>query len=253
MIDRYANLDSPLHSLDPRWKLLSLFILILVCASVNSPPAVFFAAGAAVIIIILSRVPVRFVFHTLKAPFILLIVMIFFLVITSGGRPLFSLAFITVYIDGLRMAAIICIKALSIMLIFIALFGTSRLNIIMKALSYFGFPRILTGLLLSTYRYIFLSFEDLEKLFVAARLRGLTLRKGIGNIGTTVNILATLLVRSYEQSERTYVAMYLRGFSGEFRTLEEFKAKPIDHAKGSALLIVSALVLFLEYFLRLKR
>ena len=227
-IDRYAKRRSPLHAWDPRYKLASGFALLLVCASVTALDALIVAAGAAVCLILLSRLPVRFVLRVLRAPVIMLAVMLPLLVFTSGGETLWSLAFLCVYREGLLAAGRIAIKSLTMMFLFVAMFATSQLPVALKALEHLKVPPTLLAIMLFTYRYIHLYLEDMQKLLTAAKLRGYRLQRAVRHTGSTSLILVTLLLRSYEQSERVTTAMHLRGFDGSFPTLSCFRRNAAD-------------------------
>jgi len=245
-LDQYAQLRSPLHSWDARWKLIAIAPLIFVGAAVKHPPGLLCAAAVSAAMVIISRLPIRYVLKILKGPFYFIIIMTPVLMLTSGGERLVSWGVISVYRSGLYLAARLAIKALSIMLLFTCLFATARLQESMKAMAFFKLPPILLSLLFFTYRYIFLYFEELGKLLTAARLRGYTLLRGFKGLKSTVSILATLLIRSYEQSERVYAAMTLRGYTGAFPTLCSFKTQIGDVLKTSLLLSFSVLIVYME-------
>jgi cobalt/nickel transport system permease protein len=245
-IDRYADLRSPVHAWDPRFKLASGFVWMLVCASITTPGALAAAAGAAVGLVLLSRLPVRFVLRALRAPLILLALMLPLLVFTSGGQPLWSLGILRVYREGLLAAGHIAAKALTIAILFVALFGTTRLPVALKALEHLKVPPTLLAILLFTYRYIHLYLEDMQKLLTAASLRGYNLRRGIRHAGSTSRIMFTLLLRSYEQSERVAAAMNLRGFNGSFPSLNRFRHTAVDVFLSAVTLGMAGFLLWLE-------
>jgi len=116
----------------------------------------------------------------------------------------------------------------------------------MKALECLKVPRLLIVILLFTYRYIFLYLADLKNLVIAAKLRGYKAHRMVKNIKTVPKIIATLLVRSAEQSERVYAAMCLRGFSGSIKILKQFKATVSDVLKSAFVVIVCIFIIIVE-------
>jgi cobalt/nickel transport system permease protein len=66
------------------------------------------------------------------------------------------------------------------------------------------------------------------------------------HIRTNIGVLVTLLIRSYEQSDRVYSAMQLRGFDGSFHSLEEFTGSAWDTLKTVLVLSAGAAVIALE-------
>jgi energy-coupling factor transporter transmembrane protein EcfT len=71
-------------------------------------------------------------------------------------------------------------------------------------------------------------------------------QREIRNTQSTVGVLVTLLVRSYEQSERVYSAMRLRGFTGLYRTTVELRFTGRDLLKSFTLLAFCAFPIALE-------
>jgi cobalt/nickel transport system permease protein len=244
--DGYANLGSPVHTWAPQYKLPAGFLLILVCASVSEPSALAAAALGALVLIALSRLPVQFVLRMLKAPLLLLALMLPLLVLTAGGQALWSWGFLHLYKDGLILAARIAAKALTVFLLFIGFFSTVRINTALETLEHLRVPSTLLVILLFTYRYIYLYLEDMRRLLTSARLRGYSLQRGLRHIGTSSGILVTLLLRSYEQAERVATAMRLRGFGGSFRGLTRFRRSPADLLAVALTVVWICLLLWLE-------
>jgi cobalt/nickel transport system permease protein len=226
--DSYAHLDSPVHAWEPAFKLPAGFVLILVCASIGKAPALASAALGALVLIAVSRLPVAFVLRMLKAPLVLLVVMLVLLVLTAGGPSLWSWGFVHLYTNGLILAARIAAKSITIILLFVGFFGTLKIHTALQTLERLKVPSTLLAIFLFTYRYIHLYLEDMRKLLTAARLRGSNLQRGVRHIGTSSGILVTLLLKSYEQSERTAAAMNLRGFDGSFPGFSSLRIRTTD-------------------------
>jgi len=56
------------------------------------------------------------------------------------------------------------------------------------------------------------------------------------------NFVGTLLVRSFERTERIYKAMLSKGYQGEFHTLVEFEAQGKDWLKAALVLVMAGLL-----------
>ena len=241
------NRESSLHSWDARWKCLTVFSYIFFCAFVNKPYSLVLIAIASVLLVLFARVPLRKVMQSLKPLLFLLLIMFPVISLTSGSGAIYSFGIIKVYREGLFFAGIITVRAFSIVLATIALFGSTKFSIIMNVWEFFRVPPAISAIFLFTYRYIFLYLENLHKLLTAARLRGYRLLRGIKHIKNTVSILVTLLIRSYEQSERVFYAMRLRGFSGSFRSIGSFSAGWRDIVKSGIFIILFALIIWIEF------
>jgi cobalt/nickel transport system permease protein len=198
------------------------------------------------VLIAFSRLPVLFVLRLLRTPLVLLALMLPLLVLTAGGPALWSWRFLHLYSEGFVLAARIAAKALTVFLLFVGFFATVRLNRALHALERLRVPSSLLAILLFTYRYIYLYLEDMGKLLSAARLRGYSLQRGLRHLSTSSGILVSLLLRSYEQSERVAAAMGLRGFDGSFKSLASFRRSPADLLGVVLTVVWICLLLWLE-------
>lgn len=213
---------------DYRWKLVSLTILVFASAYAGKPAAMIAALSVSLIINFLTAISPKNIFKSLKPPLLLLLFMSPFILLTPGGELLVQFSFIKIYRESLSLLFSILLKSTSIILIFNALLYKADLTKLMQAMKAVGMPGKLISILISTYRYIFLYREDLAKLFTAARLRAYSMRKGFAHMLTSADIMLTLLVRSYEQSERVQAAMVMRGYRGEFHSRENFTSRFSD-------------------------
>jgi cobalt/nickel transport system permease protein len=245
-LDLYAHLQSPVHRWDARWKLVGLGGLAGVAAVLQQPGAIAGAVFIAVVVFLFSRLPLGFGMKRLRAPLLLVLLMAVPLVLTAGGDKLAMLGPIVLSRVGLLLSARIALKIVAVVLLFVALFGTAPLQLTLKAARSWGVPPTFITLFLFTYRYIFLYREDLHKLLTAARLRGYQLHRGIVSLRGTVGLFTTLLIRSYEQSERVAAAMRLRGFTGSYRTVGQFHTKAADVTKLLLSLVAAATCVVLE-------
>lgn len=245
-LDSSSNIKSLIHSWDARLKCFTFFCYILISAFVDNFYSLTIITVVSTLLVFFGRLPLKSVIKSLKPLLLLLIIMFPVISLTSGGEVIYSYGVIDVYRNGIITASVISIRAFSIVLATIVLFGSTRLNIIMKALEFFKIPPTISAIFLFTYRYIFLYIENLNKLLTAAKLRGYRLLHGIKHIKNTVSILVTLLIRSYEQSERVFYAMRLRGFSGSLRSIGSFSIEWLDVVKTGIFIIIFAVIIWIE-------
>ena len=92
--------------------------------------------------------------------------------------------------------------------------------------------------------YIYEIGNDLETMETAMGLRGFRARRpGSRTLSVLASLTGSILVRSYEQSERIYKAMVLRGYGHSLRSHDEFRACPRDViGLGGALLVAVGFV-----------
>jgi len=210
LIDRYYYLDSPIHRLDPRAKLLGIFILIFSIVLLKDLPACILAFLISVAVLLISKIPLRFAFEQLKYGLIFLLA-IFLTMIVFGHRPLEML-----------------LRATSALVLLFVAFATSRFDVSIKALNGIGFPNKLTQILMFAYRYIFVFAEEYEKLSIALRMKCFEKKTNLFTFDTIAKIIASLFIRSYERAENVYKAMVLRGYKGNPAVLSDFRLTPKD-------------------------
>lgn len=245
-IDLYADLKSPIHAWDPRWKIAAFVCFILAAAAADSGITLMIAFGVSAGLTLLARLPVGFVLKSLRYPVFFILLMLPILILTAGGDASWQLGPLTLYRSGAYTAAEIGMRGITVMLAFLVMFSTARIHVTMQALQAMRLPASLVQIFLFTYRYIFLYLDDLRRLRNAARLRGFGLTKGLRRIQNSASLIVVLLIRSLEQSDRVAAAMRLRGFDGTFRSDRTFITTSGDVKKAVALACLSLGILILE-------
>lgn len=76
---------------------------------------------------------------------------------------------------------------------------------------FFRIPGLFIMMLSFFYRYIFLFLDNVHKMQHARDARSFNNKQRF-NLSTVSRMIGSLFIRSYEQSERVYVAMLARGY-----------------------------------------
>lgn len=230
-LEDYAYLDSPIHRWDVRYKLVGLGAIIFGFAIVQNLRLLPFMLGVTLIIFWLSKIPFSYLASRLRYPGVFLLTIAILLPISSGQTVLLDLGLLAVRLEGLLAMLVVVTKFICILTISIVLFGSAPFLKSIKAIRAMGLPSILADMTLLSYRYIFEIGSDLQQMQTAMRLRGFRL-KGYDrrSLSQLAAMAGTMLIRSYEQSERVYHAMTLRGYGhAPVSTLSrEFQAVPAD-------------------------
>ncbi|MCF0140488.1 MAG: PDGLE domain-containing protein [Mogibacterium sp.] len=108
----------------------------------------------------------------------------------------------------LMLKGIFCLMA-SFLLV-----ATTRIEEICSALRLIHIPKLMTSLLLLTYRYISVFVDEIAIMSQSYHLRAPN-QKGI-NISAWGSFLGQLILRSSDKADALYESMKLRGFDGEF-------------------------------------
>lgn len=218
-------------------KIVSFTVLIFLYAFTEKFPALAAGPASAILLMILGTQKPGKILSTLRTPLVFLILMAPFILLTPA----------MVFTERLSLLATIAIRSLTIFSLLAILIGDTDSSTLMTALKNLGIPGKFILILLSTWRYINLYIKDLGQLMTAARIRGFSLTKGLRHIIISADILLTLLLRSYEQSERVQAAMINRGFSGELpRIIRNNAIKKENRLLPLTALLAAVLILILE-------
>ncbi|MDR2877808.1 MAG: cobalt ECF transporter T component CbiQ [Chromatiales bacterium] len=238
-IDRYAHLGSPIQRWDPRFKIAALLLLILAIALLKTLPMAAAALTVAIVILLIAALPMHFVWHGMT--FILVFLIPFFIVmpLTYPGEAAFRVLGLPFALEGLRLAALIFMKALSIVMISFAMFGSSRFDVSMLALQHLKCPRVLVQMLLFTYRYTFVFLDEMERMYTSMQARGFIARTDRRTLRVIGHFVGTLLVHSFERTERIYKAMLSKGYQGELHSMVRFHSHTSDFIKAAVVLVLA--------------
>lgn len=230
--DQYVTMDSVIHRLDPRVKVVITVVFILSNALLPDGSWLAFAASWFLILLLndLSRLGLIF---SLKRSFVVLpfIIVAVTVIFSPLGRPLaeWDLGFTTLVPTdfGLIRFFSILIRAWLSIQMAILLVSTTQFPSLIHALEHLRVPKILTSIIAFLYRYIFVLADEASRLMRAreSRSAGLPGQKKGGSLIWRIKIVGSmagqLFLRSYERSDRIYNAMLSRGYKGHLRTLKK--------------------------------
>lgn len=245
-VDKYAYLKSPVHNWDTRCKIISLLLIIFSISVMRSIFGALTGLTISISIALLSRLPARFLFRKVWYPVLFLIPLFLFLPFSSGGDAIYDLIIFNIYYEGLILSLLILIKTVSIILLFSIIMTTSPFIITTSAFRSLGVPVKLLNMILFTYRYIFVFLDDIRKMRIAMVLKGFKNTNRFRTFQSSANVIGSLLIRSYEQTERIFNAMILRGYSEEIPVSHEFSLKGIDILKLVFMVFIVIMMVFIE-------
>jgi cobalt/nickel transport system permease protein len=257
ILDRYIYGSSPIHLLDGRVKLL-VALGFIVCASLL-PPGSWLALTCLTVllwlVIVISGVGLGTILRRslVALPFLAVVITIIFSV---PGQPVFRLPLglftLTATDAGLiRFASIIWKSALSLQAALL-LTATTHFLDVLRALRALYLPAVMVAILSFTYRYLYVLVDEAQRLLRARDCRSAALHgKGGGTIvwraRVTGRLVGTLFLRSFERSERVYVAMLSRGYAGELRSLQAGAMPRRDRVWGLVCGMVLVIIMLQAY------
>jgi len=229
-LDIYSDKDSPIHKIDPRIKILISILLIIFAVTTNNLLEFIVLSLILLISIYFSNISIKNIFiRSLKIiPFILILSI--FIPFMKGGSTLIQFKFIipiTIQKEGLILFSKIVLRSYFVVLITIILITTTRFTSLLKGFEGLKFPHVFILILSFMYRYIFLFFDEFERLLRARNSR--MIKPGMFlKIKSLAYVIGTMFLRTFERSERVYEAMISRGFTGEIITMEQMSVKKLD-------------------------
>jgi len=245
-----------LQCTDPRYKSVSVFIILCSILITNNA----FVLGCFYLIaVLLSAASLINIGFFLKRTLLFVPLFSFFIVMpaifgtVTPGDTVFSLtAFsnrISITRQGLDSALILFERVLASVSFAILLVLTTRHHVLLKVLRIFKVPHVFVMTMSMCYRYIYLLLDIIQKTFLAVKSRVGFVRSGkTGRKIATMN-MAGLWLKSYRLQTQVFDAMLSRGYTGEPKVLEEFKAGALDGVFLTFSLLALAGTLWLNRFI----
>ncbi|MDE5832376.1 MAG: energy-coupling factor transporter transmembrane protein EcfT [Desulfovibrio sp.] len=201
-------------TLNPAVALCGAFLLSCVIACLNSVAAALTAVGAAVFIVALAAPEASLFFRRLVVANVFILVIWTTAPWSTPGDVVWQRGFLKITGAGLRLSALVTLKANAIFCVFMAFVFPMSATTLGGAMRKLGFPPKLIWLLLLMGRNIHVLAAEWRALSEAARLRGFRPRNSRHTYKTIAALFAIFLVRTRERAERIREAMLLRAFSG---------------------------------------
>ena len=204
------------------------------------------ALVAALTLVKLSNIPKDFIISGIKWVALFLIPFLIIMPITYPGEADLYLLGLPFSWPGFRLAMLIIIKALAIVLTSYVMFTSARFVNSMTALQDLKCPAVFVQMLLFTYRYIFVFIDEMRRMDTAMKARGFIKKADRYTLKVLGNFVGTLLIRSFERTERIYKAMLSKGYQGEFYSMQVFSVTSSDYVKAAGCGIVALLLISLD-------
>jgi cobalt/nickel transport system permease protein len=208
-----GNLDSPIHRLDPRAKLIGLAGVTLVAVStpLSAWPVYLACAAALIVVAVLARVPAHTVWHRVRIVLPLVLFVAVFVPFVREGDPV-GLGPVTVSEQGLATFATVSAKAILGTCSAVLLGATTSFPDVLHALERLRAPRLLILIAAFMYRYLFVIVDEVSRMRAALAARGYAPRHAL-QAAAIGRVATALFLRTYERAERVHLAMLARGWT----------------------------------------
>ena len=210
-----------LQSINPLAKLIAIVFMIVSSLFISSLSYLVLLCAIPLFLALLSKIPLRdFVSRTVFIPFFAATISIPVLFFTSGhailGANIGPLS-LSITSEGLLRFLVFtvrvwfCVASLSLLIL------STGFDKMLKLLSSLRVPSVIVQMFSLTYRYFFVSIHEAQSFLIAKEARTYASKRTINYqaLKDLGSILAALFIRTYERSERVYMAMKSRGFEIE--------------------------------------
>jgi len=224
-LDALGTLDSPVHRLDPRAKVLATAAFTVAIASFGRYevsallPFAFFPVALAA----LGRVPVSYLLRriVLALPFVLVLGALNPILDRHILLQLGPFAIAGGWLSFLSMTLRLVLTVAAA----VVLVATTGLDGVCLALEQMGLPRVFALQIGFLHRYAFLLAEEAGRMLRARELRANGQNLALREFGP---LAGHLLLRTWDRARRIHQAMLARGFEGEFHARRRRPIVPRD-------------------------
>jgi cobalt/nickel transport system permease protein len=144
--------------------------------------------------------------------------------------------------EGANAALVFVMRVVVTVSAVVLLFVTTPQQVLFKSLRSLGVPKLYVLTLEMAYRYIFLLTDLIREIYFAKRARTIISRSIFEEQKWVGGRIGYVLLRSLNMSERVHMAMLSRGFNGEVKILQDFRARTRDYIAGTSAVSLSLLL-----------
>lgn len=261
-IGQFYPVDSYIHKLDARIKIISTLIYIFALFFVRNFIGYILVFIFLASVIYISKVPLKFILRGLKSiVIIILFTVVLNIFMSSGKTVLFHYGFITVTLEGIYNAGIMALR-----LIFLIIGSslltlttspielTDGIEILMKPLKRLGVPSHEIAMMMTiALRFIPTLLEETDKIMNAQTARGADFETGnlIQRAKSMVPILVPLFISAFRRADDLAMAMEARCYRGdEGRTrMKQMVLVKNDYIAFSIVLIFVSILMIIRFVL----
>ncbi|MGT2712391.1 energy-coupling factor transporter transmembrane component T family protein [Streptococcus oriscaviae] len=225
ILGRYIPGDSLIHRLDPRSKLLSMFLFLMIVFWANNLVTNALLFAFVMLLLFLSNIKLSFFLNGLKPMIgIILFTTLFQIFFTTGKDVLWEFWFLKVTVEGIEQAGIIFVRFVLIIFFSTLLTLTTMplsladgIEAGLAPLTRFKVPVHEIGLMLSmSLRFVPTLMDDTTRIMNAQRARGVDFGEGsiVQKVKAVIPILIPLFASSFKRADALATAMEARGYQG---------------------------------------
>lgn len=225
IIGQYVPGNSFIHRLDPRTKMIVIFLYVIVVFLANNAQSYGLLTAFVLISLINTRIPIKFILKGLTPVwFLILFTFILHLFVTKEGDVIYELFAFEIYSGGVKQGLIISLRfGLLIFMTSLLTLTTTPIEItdaiemLLNPLNKVKFPVHELALMMSiSLRFIPTLMQETDKISKAQASRGVDFRTGPikERVKAIVPLLVPLFISAFKRAEELAMAMESRGYQG---------------------------------------
>ena len=259
-IGQYFPGNSIVHKLDPRMKIILIFLLIVsifICKNIAGLGAIILFSA---ILVLISKIPFKTVLKSIK-PLVVIILLTAVLNIFYGkGDALVQLGKLKITSDGIETAVFMAVRIITLVVISSLLTYTTSPTELTDALERLLKPLKLIKIdvhsiamtMTIALRFIPTLIEEIEKIMSAQKSRGADLESGglIHRAKALIPVLIPLFVSAFRRAGELAYAMECRCYhGGEGRTkMKVMKLSARDFLSLAAVILFMVIIVLMNHF-----
>jgi len=241
--------NSFIHRIDPRFRVVGAAVFSFPVALCHEFPSLFAALFFSLAAVLFSRLPLKTVFKRLILVNAFILLFWIILPLTYAGDKTIFIGPVPLSAEGILLAAKLTIKSNAILLALISFIATMTFATFGHSLSRLKMNKKLVFLLMITYRYIFVIFQEYQKILRSIKIRGFQPRTSMHTYKTFAYVVGMLLIKAADWADRVFDAMRCRGFKGKYYSLTDFDADAKSWVFISLVCGLTFGILLLEIFI----
>jgi cobalt/nickel transport system permease protein len=241
-LEEFAEGNSFIHRLDPRVKFFTILPFVFIIAFMRDIEGPLAALIISLVLAGLARLNLKKLLMRLLAVNVFIAFLWLFLPFSIPGEALFQIGFLTATREGVMHVLSITLKSNAIVIMTIAILGTSEVFTLAHALLHLKAPKKLVLLFFFFYRYITVLHTEYIKLKKAMQIRCFKPHSNMHTYRAFAYLIGMLIIRSFDRSNRIYNAMLCRGFKNNFPLASHFKLNKTDIAFFLGMIILMLLL-----------
>ncbi len=223
-LGQYYNADSVIHRLDPRVKIITAFVYLIMIFFVRDLIGYLFVTAVLAVVIAASKVPVRFIARGMRPILFILLFTFLINIFMYRGTVLLHLGPLSITDNGLKQAVFIAMRLI------LLIFGTSLLTYttkpmaltdgiesLLRPLGKIGVPAHEIAMMMSiALRFIPTLLEETDKIMKAQQARGADFESGnlFQRAKSLIPILIPLFINAFRIAMDLAMAMESRCYQG---------------------------------------